>query len=103
MAESLNLSDRRMEPPPPQALAPLGNGKRRVALIVLTFLLSVTGTIFTAHWTAAQTSEREAEKAQAALDKAVAIIEERQRNQNAEVLRAIDALREDIRAMNRRR
>ena len=90
MAESLNLSDRRMESPQSQQKSPLsflGNGKAEWAWRIFMLL----GAAFVSYMAAEHQ-----------VDKRVSVLEERQLNQNSEVLRAIQELREDIRAMRLR-
>lgn len=102
MSDTLNLSDPRgLQGDRRSPLMPFGNGKKRVAYIVLGGVVSVGGTVLTAQWAAEDVAAREAVKAQAALEKAVAVIEERQNNQNEAVLRELQQLREDLREMGR--
>lgn len=104
MSDTLKLSDPRgFQGDRRSPLVPFGNGKKRVLYIVLAGVISTGGTIVTAHWTAERTASQEAEKAQNALDKAVAVLKERQENQNEAVLRELRELREDVRELGRRR
>ena len=104
MAEPLNLSD----PRGPQgdrrsAHAPFGNGKARIAYVLLGGVVTLGTSIGAAQWTASIESERTRRDAMQASDKAIAVIEERQRNQYQEVIRQIEQLREDLREGRLRR
>lgn len=92
------------EPDRRRALLPLGNGKAGwlVQALIGAALAAVTA-FGVALWTASTQAEENAKATETQIRMGLAVIEERQKNQNEAVLRAIEELREDIREQRRRR
>lgn len=86
----LNLSDPRgLQGDRRTPLAPFGNGKLRLTLVLLGALGSFLASIGAASWIGERAAVRETKQA-------VAVMEERQSNQYGEVMRKLDEQKRDI-------
>lgn len=98
------LDERGSQPDRRRPLAPFGNGKSGwVMQAVTTAVLSAITAFAIALWTASGQAKSQREATELQIRTGLAVIEERQKNQNEEVMRAIENLRADIREMNRGR
>lgn len=86
------------------ALAPFGNGKAGwVKQALVGAALSALVALAVTAWQASGQAQEQAERTEVQIRTGLAVIEERQKNQNDAVLRAIEELREDIREQRIRR
>lgn len=93
------------QPPEPdrrRALVPLGNGKAGwAAQAFIGAALAALTAFAVAFWTASTQAEATRTATETQIRTGLAVIEERQKNQNEEVMRAIQSLREDLREVGR--